>query len=428
MSNLSVRAAAEEKPHRLAIVDRDRTWTWQQVAEHVADRSPPRLLAPGGEVEDLLDIFAALERATPIALVHARWSQRELDAARERIERSQLPQADITVFTSGSKGRPKAVRLSRQALLAAAGAHAAAMPFEDDDRWMLTLPLAHVGGLAVLVRTLFARTGIALGPARFDPAAWFDQAARTRTTIVSLVPTMLRRLLDEGTPAPPTLRAVLVGGASCSEKLLRRGRATGWPLLATYGMSETFGQVCTQRLGDADGGDVGTPLPGIDVRIGPRQEILVSGPTLMDGYLDDQSGIVDGWFRTGDAGHFDSCGRLVVSGRLDTRINSGGENVDPQEVENAIVEHADCASACVVGLPVPVWGERVAALVACPAKTPTAAELKAHLGPRIAAFKHPKQVVFVPVLPRLPSGKVDRETARAWLSEAGTCDEGKGGV
>lgn len=453
--------AAVEQPHGIALVDEVGVLTWRAAAEEVGVRAAqlrdhgfdPRrdraLVVPTPSREGVLTLWTFLEMNADLVLVHPRWSAGERTDAIERtaprlvLEDSQVvatletgravrrassgatasrtepaPGTDVApgklvVFTSGTSGRPKGVCLSRAAMNAAAAAHAEAMPWRDGDRWLLAMPLAHVGGLSVVTRCLWARAPLAIGPVRLDPHVLVDSIRRHRATHLSLVPTLLERLVAARLEAPPSLRAALLGGAACPRELLEAGRAAGWPLLPTYGASETCAQVCTQRLGAERPDGVGPPLPGIAVRI-VHHEIQVSGPTLCDGFVDDLELPLErgGWYRTGDLGFLDDAGHLHVRGRVDARIVTGGENVDPIEVEHALRTYPGVVEACVVGLPDPEWGERVAAVVESAAPLDERS-VRDHLSHRLAGFKHPRRWMFVRALPLTPSGKVDRRAARS---------------
>ncbi|MCZ7685002.1 MAG: AMP-binding protein [Sandaracinaceae bacterium] len=266
----------------------------------------------------------------------------------------------VIVFTSGTSGVPKGVCLSRAALVAATEAHAAALPWMERDRWLLAMPLAHVGGLLVVLRCLAARRAVVLGPDRFEPRALLEAAARGEATLMSLVPTMLERLLPA--PPPPSVRAVLLGGAACPPELLARGAPPAGRCSPTYGLSECTAQVCTQRLGGERARGVGPPLPGIEVRV--REGVIeVRGPTRMDGYLDEPPLAREEWVRTGDLGALDGEGLLLVFGRADDVIVTGGENVDPLAVEEALRAHPEVDAACVVGVDDVRWGQAVVALI-----------------------------------------------------------------
>lgn len=409
MSDLSILAAAREAPRGIALVDDDGTLTFAELAARAMDLTAPRatraLVVPDGTRDDVARLLGMLERRVGFVCGHPRWTEAERAeaVARAGVD-TEAATEQALLFTSGSSGRPKIVRLGHEALVAAAAAHARAMPWRDDDRWLLCLPLAHVGGLSIVTRCLYARRPVVLGPTRFDPAVVHDALTRHRATLVSLVPTMLARLTDR--PAPGSLRAALLGGASAAPSLVARARAAGWPVLPTYGMSETCAQVCTQRLGHERETGVGPPIPGVQVRI-EEGHVEVRSPTLMLGYLDDPSPIRDGWYRTGDVGLLDEEGHLHVRGRADDTLITGGENVDPSEVEAALLTHPRIEEACVLGLPDPEWGQQIVAMIAGSA-TPSPDEVRTHLRGLLAPFKHPKVVRAVGSLPRLPSGKVDR--------------------
>lgn len=412
--------AARDAPATIALVDEEGELDYRALAGAVrarADRlrldptSEPALLTPELDRASVIAILARLELRAPIVLAHPRWSAEERARALERItpwpERPTSPA--VVVFTSGTSGRPKGVCLSRGALLAAARAHGEALPWAPDERWMLAMPLAHVGGLSVVLRCLAARRTIVLGPPRFDPDRLLDRARHHRVTLLSLVPTMLARLLPRS--PPEGVRAVLLGGAACPRRLLEKGRAAGWPLLPTYGLSECCAQVCTQRLDDPRLDGVGPPLPGVEVRVRGGQ-IEVRGPTRMDGFLGEPPLPPEAWYATGDAGRLDADGHLHVLGRLDERIVTGGENVDPLAVEEALRAHPLVCDACVVGVDDPEWGQRVAALIVRADERLTDDALSEHLAARVASFARPRVCRFVDALPETGAGKIDRRAAR----------------
>jgi O-succinylbenzoic acid--CoA ligase len=432
---LEVAQAGRDASDALAWIDGEGALTYGGLAAAVAAKiealgdaglDPARdhaLVVPTLDRASVLALLALLELRVPVVLAHPRWSAEEHARIVERTRPSWIVRAGhtepgpggpalehrpaIVVFTSGTSGAPKGVCLSRRALLAACEAHAAALPWAPHDRWLLAMPLAHVGGLSVVLRSLWARRAVVLGPERFDPDTLLDTLQRNAVTLLSVVPAMLARLVDR--PPPPSLRAVLVGGAACPAELLARGRAAGWPLLPTYGLSEACAQVCTQRLDDPQPSGVGPPLPGVEVRV-REGGIEVRGPTRMDGFLGEPPLAPDAWYATGDAGRLDERGHLHVLGRLDDRIVTGGENVDPLAVEDALRTHPAVRDACVVGVPDPVWGQRVTALIVADDVSPE--ELRAHLEGRVASFALPRLYRFVDALPVTAAGKLDRRAAR----------------
>jgi O-succinylbenzoic acid--CoA ligase len=335
----------------------------------------------------------------------------------------------LVLFTSGTSGRPKGVRLTVGNLVASATASAFRLGITPDDRWLCTLPTSHMGGLAPVLRSTLYGTTVVL-QSSFDAERTAAVIHEQGVTGVSLVPTMLARLLDAGFRPPDHLRFVLLGGAAAPPDLVDHCRERDVPVCPTYGTTETASQVATARLSESFTyeGTVGQPLFGMEVTIldeegvpcgpGERGELVVEGPTVTPGYLDDERTTAafrdDGGFRTGDLASQDADGRLWIHGRVDDRIVTGGEVVDPAEVVAVIRDHPAVADAAVVGVDDPEWGQRVAAVIE-PAGDVTAAIIDSHCRERLAGYKVPRQVAFVDALPRTPSGTVDRDRVRDLL-------------
>lgn len=349
--------------------------------------------------------------------------------------------ARYVVWTSGSSGRPRGVVLTATSLAAVVDGSARRLGLEPSDRWLTTLSMAHVGGLATAIRA--ARLGSTLVVRdRFDAVELLDLAHRGTVTHASLVPVMLRRVLARGggAPAPSPLRCILVGGAHAPPALVREAVDLAYPVALTYGMTETSSQAATARprtVGikpDA----VGKPLPGVDLRIAEDGEIRVRGPSLAAGYLTGERALTplkldaEGWLRTGDLGAWDADGDLRVTGRRSARIVTGGVTVDPREVERALRAIEGIEEAAVVGVPDEEWGERVSALLVAgggeSASSSRGKGARARLRQvvareaeaRLSSPKRPRRIRFVDALPRTSTGKVDREAVRALLQE----DEG----
>jgi O-succinylbenzoic acid--CoA ligase len=321
--------------------------------------------------------------------------------------RPPAPGTAAVVATSGTGGLPKLVELDTAAVRAAAQAVSAALDAGPGDRWLCCLPLHGVAGLAILARAFHGGLPVEVHE-RFDPGR--VAAAAGRATLVSLVPAMLPPLQAAGADLG-RFRRVLLGGGPIPAEL--RGR----PLVRTYGLTETFGGVVHD----------GHPLEGVELRLHAggsgglkgsppvdSGEILVRGPMLFRGYRDDPTrtaaALRGGWLRTGDLGRLDPGPRLLVLGRRDDLIVTGGVNVHPAEVEAVLAAHPAVAEVGVRGLPDPRWGQRVAAWVVPrdPAAPPTLAELRAFALERLAAAKAPRELLLVPSLPRGPSGKLLR--------------------
>ena len=315
------------------------------------------------------------------------------------VARHRADAVATVMYTSGSTAAPKPVSLSYGNWLWNALGSAVARGLDVDERWLCPMPLAHVGGLSILLRSAIYGTTVVL-PGRFDlEAAKRDLAdGERRVTLVSLVPTMLSRLLDVGLQRPPTLRWALLGGGPIPPALVARAGAAGVPVASTYGMTEACSQIATH----------GWPLTGVELRVAANGELLVRGPTVASGALGP-----DGWLHTGDLGALDERGRLSVLGRRSDTIVTGGENVAPAEVEAILLEHQAVADAAVHARPDPDWGERVVATVVLREGADTSPEeLLRYCTARLASFKVPKTVELTDALPRSPTGKLLRRALR----------------
>lgn len=302
------------------------------------------------------------------------------------------------IHTSGTGGRPKPVELSFANHAVSAAASAENLGVEPGDRWLGVLPLFHVGGLAVLLRSVMYAT-TAVVHERFEAERVRHTFAAGEVTLASLVPTMLARLREAGLRDAPGLRTVLLGGGPMAGELLDWALSTGLPVRPTYGMTETASQVVTAE----PGARWGRPLPGVEIEIGPGGEILVRGPMVARSAV-----AADGWLHTGDRGHLDNSGALHVDGRLKEMIVTGGENVSPVEVESALLAHPAVADAGVAGRPDPVWGEAITAYVV-PGTAVEPEELLDWLRERLVAYKLPKRIELVRTLPRNAAGKLLRD-------------------
>jgi o-succinylbenzoate---CoA ligase len=335
----------------------------------------------------------------------------------------------VIVFTSGTSHRPKGVVLTHGNLAASAHAWAALLRPRASDRWLACLPLYHVAGLAVVTRAL--RWGVELEiQAGFEPAA-VSRALDGGVSHVSLVALQLAALLDAraGRTAPVTLRAVLLGGGPIPADLLERARSRGYPVLTTYGMTETASGIAVGATDTATQGPLAAAraLPGVRLRIepdGPAEEsgeILVRGEMVFAGYLDDPVASAEklrhGWLHTGDLGRLDAAGRLCVTGRRDEIIISGGENVAPAAVEAVLMTHPAVVEAAVTGIPDARWGAVPAAAVVLRRESVVSDdELLRHCRAHLARFEVPARIVRLDALPRNDAGKVVRRHLRESLA------------
>ncbi len=334
------------------------------------------------------------------------------------------------VFTSGTAASPRAVVLTHGNFLWSAVASGRNLGVHPGDRWLCCLPLHHVGGLSIVTRSAAYGTAVVLH-AKFDADAVNHAIDHDDITLLSLVPTMLARLLKArgGRLFPARLRAALIGGGPIDAALLDEAASLRLTALPTYGLTEATSQVTTLSRRDWPVGlaTAGRPLPYTHVEIrneagepkreGEEGEIVVRGPTVMAGYLGEPDAtdttLRGRWLRTGDMGTWDAAGRLIVLDRRADRIVTGGENVSPAEVERAIAAHPSIDDVCVVGLPSTEWGQEVAAVVSLkPGKAITLEGLRDHVAATLASFKLPRHVMVGSAVPRSAGGKLLRRVAR----------------
>ena len=338
------------------------------------------------------NLAAALDGSGPPLLPSV--DPRVLAALRpeEPLERDDVA---VVVPTSGSTGEPKGVLLTAASLRASASATAEVI---GEGQWLLALPTTHVAGLQVLVRSL--RAGTAPVELRGPTTVEAFEAATARLTgprrYVSLVPTQLRRLV--GSPALLEYDAVLLGGAAAPASLLEQARAAGVRVVTTYGMSETCGG-CVYD---------GVPLPGVRVEVGDR--IRLGGPVVAAGYRLQPALTAESFagdvFRTSDVGELVD-GRLVVHGRADDVIVTGGEKVAPAAVEAVLARHPAVVEAAVVGVPDVEWGQRVVAVVVLRAPL-SLDQARDHVSASLPRAAAPRELRVLDALPLLASGKIDR--------------------
>jgi o-succinylbenzoate---CoA ligase len=436
-------SAAQAVPDHVAVTTGDERVTYAQLdrrareaARRLAglgvERGDPVVLAFDPSVEYVVLLHALVKLGAIAAPLDPRLSDAEVDDLAGGLEprlvirdggETSAPSmgADIAldedietenvhcvIHTSGSAGRPKPVELTYGNQLWNAIGSGVRIGVAPTDLWLCCLPLHHVGGLAIVMRSALYRTGLVLEP--FEPNGVAEQLAAQPVTIISLVPTMLARLLDAGADLG-ALRCLLLGGGPAPQELVDRALDTGAPVTPTYGLTEAASQVATMSPGETrrKPGSVGPPILTTEVRIDEEGRICVHGPSVAPAAVGE-----DGWLRTGDLGRLDEDGYLYVLGRADEMIISGGENVSPEEVEGVLLEHPAVDDAGVAGRDDPEWQQAVIAHVVLTGEgAASEADLRAFCRERLAGFKVPKAIRFVPVLPRNAQGKLLRRELRA---------------
>jgi len=426
MAPLNIRLPSGEVAWQVARADARVLLTCERTAAQAAEVSPAvRRLALPADAAAFDDWARARPPAPPLPLPPP-----------------DLNRVQAIIFTSGTTGYAKGAMVTFANHFWSAAGSAFRLGVYPHDRWLACLPLYHVGGLAVLFRSCLYGTAIVLHDG-FDVATVRHSLRHEGVTLISLVPTMLTRLLHEGFARrdAPALRLVLLGGAAAPAALLAEARAAGVPVAVTYGLTEAASQVAT-LLPDgaaAKPGSAGRPLLFTDVAViddagqtvppNTPGEIVVAGPTVMAGYYRDEvattAALRGGRLHTGDIGLLDEAGDLWLLDRRADLIVSGGENVYPAEVERVLRGHPAVALAAVVGLPHPEWGQQVAAAVVL--RRPgaaTADELLAHCRTRLAGYKRPRRLLLVDELPQTASGKIQRRlVAEQWPVEAWPAEE-----
>ena len=354
------------------------------------------------------------ERAVGFASLHPPYGPNQGTSFQESRTRKNCPCCTI-VMTSGSSGVPRAAVHSQKNHLQAALAANRNMPLVPGDCWLLSLPLFHVSGIAILFRCALAGAAAAI---QQKETPLETALAQSQATHVSLVPTQLYRLLESpaGCEVLRTMKGVLLGGAPAVSTLIQRAVDMGVPLVCSYGMTETAAQLCATPL-DAPLETLltsGYPLMPGTLRIGTGNMIEVRGPALFQGYLTKNTDMElplteDGWFRTGDIGYLDDAGRLHVSGRADAMFISSGENIQPEEIEAALCTLPSVQRAIVVPVPHEEYGMTPAAFI----EVKDGMELdemilKNGLEEQLPRFKIPRR--FFPWPQELSTGmKVDRK-------------------
>jgi acyl-CoA synthetase (AMP-forming)/AMP-acid ligase II len=411
-------------------------YTREEYEFYLADLKPDLLLLPSGELETAR--AAAGGGVAVVEVVSGDGSrpprlEGKPAASAAPPEPARPEDVALLLHTSGTTSRPKQVPLRQRNLVASARSIAAFYALEPSDVSYCAMPLFHVHGLVASILAALAGGGTAVVPRRFSPRAFWPQLRRHGVTWFSAGPTLHQMILerDDGEGPPRSLRFARSCSSALSPALLARAEAAlGVPVLEAYGMTEASHQMASNPLppGERKPGSVGVPS-GVEIRIvdgsgeplphGASGEVVIRGPGVIDGYLDNPranaEAFFDGWFRTGDRGALDEDGYLRLQGRLKEMILRGGENISPYEIEDVLLAHPAVADAICFGIDDEKYGERVGAAVALRAPVGTR-ELIGHCRERLAAFKVPETVYVLEAIPRTPTGKVQRKRVGAALS------------
>jgi O-succinylbenzoic acid--CoA ligase len=356
-----------------------------------------------GEAERRAD----LERAKPVLTVRENPDLWVTEADLPLLGEHDLDAIHCRILTSGTSGARRPIGLTYGNHLWSAVGSAFNLGVEPTDRWLCCLPLFHISGLSIVMRSVIYGT-TAVVHDRFDTERIAASLEGDGVTLISVVATQLRRLLEADVDLLP-LRAILVGGGPIPEDVLDEALGRAATVVQTYGLTEAASQVTTLSPSEAveRKGSAGRPLLTTHLRM-QDGEILVQGPTVAPGCSDEE-----GWLHTGDLGWIDDEGFLYVEDRLGDVIVTGGENVIPAEVEEVLLRHPEVADAAAVGRADAEWQEAITAVVVLRDDAAVSAdELRDHCAAELAGYKVPKRIEFASELPRTAAGKLIRRALR----------------
>ena len=369
----------------------------------------------------------------------------EKASTEERFPTADDKDTTIIMFTAGTTGTPKGVMLSHNSFSSYILANVESVDMESAEKNILTVPLHHIAGIQAVMAAIYGGRTLVL-QRQFDEEGWMKLVQDEKVNRAMMVPTMLKRLMDQPTFKDydlSSLQVITYGAAPMPLEVIKKA-IVEFPttrFINAFGQTETASTITMLppdahdiHEGDPDYevkmkrlGSIGKPLPdvevlivnedGKEVAIGENGEIVARGERLMKGYWNREEATKEtlrgGWLYTGDLGYWDDEGYIFLSGRAKDFLKRGGEMIAPEEVEQIIMSHPAVDEAAIIGIPDVEWGERVRAIVVKkPGAELTAEEVIEHCRPRMAGFKRPEDVIFIDELPRNPMGKVLKRVLR----------------
>ncbi|MGB6207823.1 AMP-binding protein [Mycobacterium sp.] len=418
-------------------------WAAERVAVPINYKLHPREMLQILEDAGVSQIFASAAIAAefesgcafPVESIEAEAYSCRLTGAPAEVPGTDPSTLAWLFYTSGTTGRSKGAMLTHRNLMAMTLAHLADIDAPDEGCTLIhAAPMSHGSGLYIPAYVLRGARQVVPRRSGFDPDEFLDLCEQHPGCSAFLAPTMVQRVIQTGRACPSELRTIIYGGGPMYVETIKKALAAFGPVFAQiYGQGESPMTITGLRRADHDVADdailgsVGYPRSGMDVAVlraddspagvGEIGEIVCRGDVVMDGYWHNAAAtdatLRDGWLRTGDVGSFDARGYLTLHDRSKDVVISGGTNIYPREVEEALLEHPGVSEACVVGAPDAEWGEIVVAFIVGGAEPD---ELDAHLLQRIARFKRPKRYLAVDQLPKNSYGKVLKRELRAQLN------------
>ncbi|WP_172371824.1 o-succinylbenzoate--CoA ligase [Sporosarcina jiandibaonis] len=463
-------------PHKIALTYHGESWTFKQVEEKsmtlarklkangLTNGDRIALLGPSND-EMVFIIHACMLLGLEIVMLNSRLTKKEIewqvddsaasvvliadefekllgestsklsfseiqasDECMFEVEELWDPERTITImYTSGTTGFPKGVRQTANNHTSSALSSVLNLGLEENDVWLCSMPLFHISGFSILVRSVLYGMEVKLYD-KFDAQKVYEDIRQGSVTRISVVSVTLDKILREfekhGTVAHASFKTMLAGGGPVPIDYLERAQTCDIPVLQTYGMTETSSQTATLSSQDAIRkiGSAGKPLFFNQIKINearsPREngEVYIRGPHVTPGYIghvSDQNPLIDGWLPTGDIGYFDEEGYLYIVDRRSDLIISGGENIYPAEIENVLASHPFISEAGVCGKDDDEWGSVPIAFVVV-TENVSDEELRVFCRERLASYKVPKAFCFVEELPRNASNKLLRRELKKW--------------
>lgn len=416
------------------------TYTQDEFRFYFDDASAKALIVPRGGAAAARRAWPAGAPVIEVAVEAGGTLRLETSPPTSARRHSTDPSPDdvaLVLHSSGTTGRPKRAALRHRNLVASACNTIATYGLASGDVSLCVMPLFHIHGLVGCVLSTLASGGTIVIPSRFNPLGFRRLLAGSRATWYSAVPTVHQLILARGRDGerprgPRTLRFIRSASAKLPEAtLLELERTSGVPVVEAYGMTEASHQIASNPLPPAPrvSGSVGL---GVGVRIGVMDEagnlltvgasgeVVIQGPNVIDGYDQnpeaDARSFTNGWFRTGDQGVLDASGYLTLVGRLKEMINRGGEKIAPHEIDEVLLMHPAVEEAICFGVPHPIWGEVVEAMVV-PHGDVTEAQLIRHCREHLADFKIPTRLHLADSIPKTATGKVQRTRLAAMIGQ-----------
>ena len=328
-----------------------------------------------------------------------------------------LVQEAVVIFTSGSTGRAKGVVHTFSSLINSIENGNEILNHKESDRWLASLPFYHIGGFQIICRSLYYGCSIIV-PESLQTKQLADAILNYKPTHLSLVSTQLERLINQKVKPCKELQVSLIGGGFVDDELMFEADELGWKPNRVYGSSETASMVTAISANEIKDKpqSVGKPFKNVEIKISDDSEILIKSNSLFKRYLGDEketaSKLKDEFFHTGDLGFVDDDGYLFIEARRNDLIVSGGENVNPIEVEKALIQIPFIKDACVFPKQDKTWGQIVAAAIVIAESSVEEKTIKEMLKQKLAGYKIPKQFFFVDQLPRTSLGKLERNKIR----------------